>query len=124
MNLGWIDDTSIKIAANERGTILHEFGHALGLMHEHQSPARGGTLTLDEDGKLIHLMGGIPSTSPDMFCAAVYEYYMRTQNWSRDLVKQQIIDVYSTKDVSNFSQLDTKSIMMYVFLVLVRVLYR
>ena len=124
MNLGWIDDTSVKIAANERGTILHEFGHALGLMHEHQSPARGGTLTLDEDGKLIHLMGGILFTSPDMFCEDVYEYYMRTQNWSRELVKQQIIDVYSTKDVSNFSQLDTKSIMMYVCLVLDRVLHR
>ena len=31
MNLGFID----------RATVLHEFGHALGLIHEHQSPAKG-----------------------------------------------------------------------------------
>ena len=28
MNLGFVD----------RATVLHEFGHALGLIHEHQSP--------------------------------------------------------------------------------------
>jgi len=32
INLGFIDC----------GTVLHEFGHALGLIHKHQSPARGG----------------------------------------------------------------------------------
>ncbi len=32
MNLGFIDRT----------TVLHEFGHALGLIHEHQSPFKGG----------------------------------------------------------------------------------
>jgi len=31
MNLGFIDTA----------TVLHEFGHALGLIHEHQSPAKG-----------------------------------------------------------------------------------
>ena len=32
MNLGFVD----------RGTVLHEFGHSLGLIHEHQSPFKGG----------------------------------------------------------------------------------
>ena len=32
MNLGFVD----------RPTVLHEFGHALGLIHEHQSPFKGG----------------------------------------------------------------------------------
>ena len=32
MNLGFID----------RATVLHEFGHAIGLIHEHQSPTEGG----------------------------------------------------------------------------------
>lgn len=32
MNLGFVD----------RPTVLHEFGHALGLIHEHQSPFEGG----------------------------------------------------------------------------------
>ena len=31
MNFGWLD----------QGVILHEFGHALGLIHEHQNPAGG-----------------------------------------------------------------------------------
>ena len=53
MNLGWIDDKSSTLSDSDKGTILHEFGHVLGLMHEHQSPARAGGLTLDEDGKPI-----------------------------------------------------------------------
>ena len=32
MNLGFVD----------RSTVLHEFGHSLGLIHEHQSPFPGG----------------------------------------------------------------------------------
>ncbi|KAF7325505.1 ZnMc domain-containing protein [Mycena kentingensis (nom. inval.)] len=102
MNLGWVESIgsvdattglATGITANEQGTILHEFGHVLGLKHEHQSPARGGKLTLDEP--------------------AVYEYYERTQNWSAALVKSQIIDVYSKDDVSNYSELDLSSVMMY-----------
>jgi hypothetical protein len=34
MNLGWIADTT-NIADDERGVILHEFGHVLGLLHEY-----------------------------------------------------------------------------------------
>jgi len=52
MNFGWLDDTPVaNTTANERGVILHEFGHALGLMHEHQSPLRGGTIHLKTQGK-------------------------------------------------------------------------
>ena len=32
MNLGFVD----------RSTVLHEFGHSIGLIHEHQSPFKGG----------------------------------------------------------------------------------
>ncbi|KAJ7493835.1 hypothetical protein FB451DRAFT_1122358 [Mycena latifolia] len=93
MNLGWVED-STTVSQDDRGVILHEFGHALGLLHEHQSPARGGSLHLDED--------------------AVYAYYAATQG--RPLPPfslSQIIDVYNATDVSNFSALDTTSIMMY-----------
>ena len=53
MNLGWIGSSSTTITADEKGVILHEFGHTLGLMHEHQSPVRGGTITLKEPGTLF-----------------------------------------------------------------------
>ncbi|KAK6980756.1 hypothetical protein R3P38DRAFT_3466091 [Favolaschia claudopus] len=92
MNLGWISNDT-NITADDRAVILHEFGHALGLLHEHQSPARGGTLHLDEN--------------------AVYAYYAMTQGWNKAMIKSQIIDVYDTNDVSNYSTLDMKSIMMY-----------
>ena len=36
MNLGTLDDTSPPDAIQR--TILHEFGHALGMRHEHQNP--------------------------------------------------------------------------------------
>lgn len=48
MNLGWIGAKSSLITAEERGVILHEFGHTLGLLHEHQHPEREGTITLRE----------------------------------------------------------------------------
>ncbi|KAI4255879.1 MAG: hypothetical protein L6R42_006513 [Xanthoria sp. 1 TBL-2021] len=36
MNLGWINQDQKE--ENIRGVILHEFGHALGAVHEHESP--------------------------------------------------------------------------------------
>ncbi|KAJ7853780.1 hypothetical protein B0H14DRAFT_2580176 [Mycena olivaceomarginata] len=71
MNLGWVTDTT-TVSDDDRGSILHEFRQALGLLHDssrsslHQSPARNGTITLDED--------------------AVYAYYMTTQNWDKATV--------------------------------------
>lgn len=49
MNLGWIGEGQ-EITEADKGVILHEFGHALGLLHEHQSPRREELLTLKEDG--------------------------------------------------------------------------
>ncbi|KAJ7307769.1 hypothetical protein DFH08DRAFT_975380 [Mycena albidolilacea] len=92
MNLGWINDDSTT-TKEDKAVILHEFGHVLGLLHEHQSPARGWRLTLDE--------------------MAVYAYYAMTQAWNKTMIKSQIIDVYNNTDVSNYSALDLKSIMMY-----------
>lgn len=56
LNLGWIKEGA-EFTNENRGVTLHEFGHALGLLHEHQSPARGGKLTLKDAGKLEFLLG-------------------------------------------------------------------
>lgn len=61
-------------------------------LNRHQSPARGGTIHLYE--------------------ANVYRYYAATQGWDKATIKAQIIDVYNSTDVSNYSALDLTSVMM------------
>lgn len=50
MNLQGIDDQTEILEDREKATVLHEFGHAIGLLHEHQSPSRIGEFTLNEKG--------------------------------------------------------------------------
>jgi len=50
MNLGWVSGDSTEISDDETGVILHEFGHALGMLHEHQSPLRGEKIIPKESG--------------------------------------------------------------------------
>lgn len=92
MNLGWVDKRS-AINEEDRALVLHEFGHTLGMAHEHQSPLREGTLTLKRED--------------------VIREYMRTQGWTRQDVEQQVLNVLNEREVSNFTTLDLKSIMMY-----------
>ncbi|KAG6374203.1 hypothetical protein JVT61DRAFT_4857 [Boletus reticuloceps] len=91
LNLGWLKNEE-KVDEDDRSTILHEFGHALGMMHEHQSPARGGYIHLKE--------------------LEVYRYYEPLLG-SRATVKSQIIDTYNDERIMNMSKFDMKSIMMY-----------
>ncbi|KAJ7438411.1 hypothetical protein B0H11DRAFT_2105041 [Mycena galericulata] len=92
VNFGWVADTT-DITNDDRAVILHEFGHVLGLIHEHQSPARGATITLDID--------------------AVYAWYGYSQGWDEKTIDEQIINTYNASDVSNYSQFDDESIMLY-----------
>ena len=73
---------------------LHEFGHVLGLVHEHQNP--GTTIQWNEQ--------------------AVINYYMRTNpGWTADTVRQNILNalVYQ-QDVQNSSTaFDKDSVMLY-----------
>ncbi|WP_437321271.1 matrixin family metalloprotease [Sorangium sp. So ce385] len=39
MNFGWLTLESTQ--ADVESVVLHEFGHALGLIHEHQHPENG-----------------------------------------------------------------------------------
>ncbi|KAH7304522.1 hypothetical protein B0I35DRAFT_330362, partial [Stachybotrys elegans] len=93
MNLGSVDGLSPSTSGFERGVILHEFGHTLGLLHEHQSPAHGGTAVQNVSQAL--------------------QFYKTDQNWSEEQIYQQVINVYNSYDVSNYLQVDINSIMHY-----------
>lgn len=90
MNFGWFD--AFTSDDEIRRVTLHEFGHALGLGHEHQSPA-----------------GGIQWNRP-----AVYDFYARTQGWSQQDVDQQVLNRASST-TTNFTSFDPESIMLYSF---------
>lgn len=68
----------------------HEAGHALGLQHEHQSPN-----------------AGIPWNVP-----ATLSYYMNTQGWTEQQVRQQVINK-SRESHYRATAFDSTSIMQY-----------
>ena len=88
MNFGWFDERTPEY--DLRRTVLHEFGHALGLLHEHQNPT-----------------GGIPWDE-----AAVYDFYQRTQGWDRRTTYQNVMARRSSRE-TQFSSYDAQSIMHY-----------
>lgn len=88
MNFGSFDHSTAE--AEFSRTITHEFGHALGFHHEHQSPAS----PLEWD---------LPKT---------YKYFKETNNWSEDEVNRNVINKYSQSN-TNFSNYDPNSIMHY-----------
>lgn len=89
MNFGWLNDKTEETEFSR--TILHEFGHALGCVHEHQSPFWG--IKWDDE--------------------QVYDYYARF-GWTKDDVAKNIFQRYRKKMV-RASKLDRKSIMLYFF---------
>jgi hypothetical protein len=73
-----------------RRTVLHEFGHALGCIHEQASPA-----------------AAIPWDEPK-----VYEFYRRWQGWSDETIRHNVLRRYSADQV-RFTHHDPDSIMQY-----------
>lgn len=88
MNFGWLTDRTPEYEVKR--TVLHEFGHALGLLHEHQNPA-----------------GGIPWDE-----AAVYAHYQSTQGWDRKTTYNNVIATANQND-TQYSTHDRASIMHY-----------
>lgn len=72
-----------------RGTVLHEFGHALGLLHEQSYP---GAIKWNKD--------------------TVYKHYLKTQKWDKETVDFNVLMTYD-KFYTNGTQYDPRSIMHY-----------
>ncbi len=88
MNLGWLTTVSDAFA---RQVILHEFGHALGFVHEHQSA--GATIPWNKEN--------------------VYAYYAEPPNeWPKEKVDHNIFYKFSFLS-TNYSSFDMESIMIY-----------
>jgi hypothetical protein len=89
MNFGWLqadtpDDECSRV-------VIHEFGHALACIHEHQSP--GSNIPWDKE--------------------AVYRYYMGPpNNWSKSEIDLNLFERYG-QEVTQFTQFDPSSIMLY-----------
>jgi serralysin len=88
MNFGWFVDNTPDDEFSR--TVIHEFGHALGCIHEHQSP--DANIPWNKD--------------------AVYAYYLQYDGWNRAQVDVNIFDLYSSSS-TQFSQFDSSSIMLY-----------
>jgi len=56
MNFGWFDDNTSDSEFSR--TVIHEFGHALGMIHEHQHPL--AAIPWDKD-KVYTYYAGYPN---------------------------------------------------------------
>ena len=71
--------------------VLHEFGHALGMIHEHQRPDRDV-----------------------VFVQALFSYAQTNWGWNADIVRQQILQKEILKNLVG-TVFDEESIMMYEY---------
>jgi serralysin len=89
MNYGWLTPNSPDDELTR--VVLHEFGHALGLIHEHQNP-----------------QGGIEWNEP----AVIADLSGPPNNWDEQTIRHNVLDHYDP-GVVTASNVDPDSIMMY-----------
>ncbi|MBZ2186984.1 MAG: hypothetical protein K7J46_19935 [Bryobacter sp.] len=89
MNLGWLTSTTDQDEVNR--VVLHEFGHALGLIHEHQHPK--GKIDWNKKQVAADLAG------PPQF-------------WTPEQIQRNLFETFAAK-LTNFSKFDKDSIMLY-----------
>lgn len=89
MNFGWFNDSTSDTEFGR--TTIHEFGHALGMIHEHQHPLAAIPWNIDK----------------------VYTYYAGYPNyWTKAKVDTNLFAKYSTTQ-TQYSAYDPNSIMHY-----------
>lgn len=89
MNYGWLTPDSSD--DDVRRVVLHEFGHAIGLIHEHQNPEK--PIQWNRAAVIADLSGP-------------------PNNWDEQTIEHNIFKKYSTQDVTG-TETDKDSIMMY-----------
>lgn len=89
MNYGWLTDDSAE--DDLRRVVLHEFGHALGMIHEHQNP--DGGIKWNEAAVIADLKGP-------------------PNNWDENTIHENVLKKYDP-DALNSTEVDPTSIMMY-----------
>jgi hypothetical protein len=90
MNFGWFNDNTPE--EEFRRTTLHEFGHALGLRHEHQN--KNQNIQWNEE--------------------AVYAYFAK-MGWSREKTYSQVLARYGSDNEISNGVYDPLSIMHYYY---------
>ncbi len=81
MSLGWIDDDTqydSPVYKNTGVVVLHEFGHMLGMIHEHQNP-KGNKVTWNKE--------------------MIYAELARTNGWDKENVDNNIFKRYGDKEL-------------------------
>jgi hypothetical protein len=90
MNLGWLDDDTEE--KELRRAVLQNFGHVLGLQHEH----------------------GNPASTIEWNRPAVYEVYSRPPfQWSREMVDHNVFAIWPPSYFPVHKVFDRHSIMMF-----------
>lgn len=114
MNLGGFDR---QLPIGWEGTVLHEFGHALGFEHEHQSPAGGCDFRFEDDPGYVATTdaAGLYTVDAQGRRPGLYTYLGGYSNrWPREKVDSnlKVLPVSSAFLVGAF---DKNSIMKYQF---------
>lgn len=86
-------EATMNLGFQDGGTSAHEFGHAIGMAHEHQNPA-----------------GGIQWNEPEV----IRDLSGPPNSWTVPQIRHNVIEKYSQNQVRG-TQFDPDSIMLYAF---------